>query len=293
MRNNILFFLLLSNSVYGQLLDNRYGSAFTDKPFFNAHFIRDNKVHKLNGKFTYKKPGDMMRETQYMYVYEFDSLGRLSASFETRKDDGTKDTTWNVYVYNKSNQLIEHKRGDGKGFTSTGYVYDEKGNVTEENYIREYKDSLGALQRTVLNSESMKYEYFDLQVKKTVYNNYDLPYKFEISKYNELGYLVEREERLIMTMSLTTVKYTYNDRGYIASISSFEGSDTIPSEESIFTYDEYGNLLEKHFYRKGVFTTEFEMIYNEKSKLLSYVLTRDVATNFIMILGFKNYEFFN
>jgi hypothetical protein len=94
-------------------------------------------------------------------------------------------------------------------------------------------------------------------------------------------------------MSLTTVKYTYNDRGYIASISSFEGSDTIPSEESIFTYDEYGNLLEKHLYRKGVFTTEFEMIYNEKSKLLSYVLTRDVATNFIMILGFKNYEFFN
>ncbi len=275
------------------MLDNRNGSAFTDKPFFNTDFIRSNKVHKLNGKFTYKKPGDMMRETQYKYVYEFDSLGRLSTSFETRKDDGTVDTTWNVYLYNQKNQLIEHKRGDGKGFTSTGYIYDEKGNVTEENYIREYNDSLGALQRTVLNSESMKYEYFDLQVKKTVYNNYDLPYKFEISKYNELGYLVEREERLIMTMSLTTVKYTYNDRGYIASISSFEGSDTIPSEESIFTYDEYGNLLEKHLYRKGVFTTEFEMIYNEKSKLLSYVLTRDVATNFIMILGFKNYEFFN
>jgi len=51
--------------------------------------------------------------------------------------------------------------------------------------------------------------------------------------------------------------------------------------------------LEKHVYRNGVFITEFEMIYNEKSKLLSYVLTRDVSTNFIMILGFKDYEFFN
>lgn len=274
------------------MLDNRYGSAFTDKPFFNVDFIRENKVHKLNGKFTYKKPGDMMRETQYMYVYEFDSLGRLSSSFETRKDDGTIDTTWNVYLYNPENLLIEHKRGDGKGFTSTGYEYDEKGNQTKESYIREYVDSLGNAQRTVLNSESMKYEYYDLQVKKTVYNNYDLPYKYELIKYNELGYMVEREERLIMTMSVTTIKYTYNDKGYIASISSFEGSNIIPTEETIYLYDDFGNLLEKHQYRNGVFTTEFEMIYNEKSKLLSYVLTRDVATNFIMILGLKDYEFF-
>jgi hypothetical protein len=283
---------VLSNVVFGQMLDNRNGSAFTDKPFFNTDFIRSNKVHKLNGKFTYKKPGDMMRETQYKYVYEFDSLGRLSFSFETRKDDGTVDTTWNVYLYNDQNQLTEHKRGDGKGFTSTGYEYDEKGNQTKESYIREYVDSLGNAQRTVLNSESMKYEYYDLQVKKTVYNNYDLPYKYELIKYNELGYLVEREERLIMTMSVTTIKYTYNDKGYIASISSFEGSNIIPTEETIYLYDDFGNLLEKHQYRNGVFTTEFEMIYNEKSKLLSYVLTRDVATNFIMILGLKDYEFF-
>jgi hypothetical protein len=275
------------------MLDNRYGSAFTDKPFFNTDFIRANKVNKLNGKFTYKKQGDMMRETQYMYVYEFDSLGRLSSSFETRKDDGTVDTTWNVYLYNGQNQLTEHKRGDGIGFTSTGYEYDEKGNQTKESYIREYVDSLGNAQRTVLNSESMKYEYYDLQVKKTVYNNYDLPYKYELIKYNELGYLVEREERLIMTMSVTTIKYTYNDKGYIASISSFEGSNTIPTEENLYIYDDFGNLLEKHLYRNGVFTTEFEMIYNDKSKLLSYVLTRDVATNFIMILGLKDYEFFN
>jgi hypothetical protein len=292
-RYALFFFLVLSNVVFGQMLDNRYGTAFTDKPFFNVDFIRENKVHKLNGKFTYKKPGDMMRETQYMYVYEFDSLGRLNTSFETRKDDGTVDTTWNVYVYNETNQLIEHKRGDGKGFTSTGYEYDEKGNQTKESYIREYIDSLGIAQRTVLNSETMKYEYYDLQVKKTVYNNYELPYKYEIIKYNELGYLVEREERLIMTMSITTIKYTYNDKGYIASISSFEGSNIIPTEEFLYIYDDYGNLLEKHLYRNGVFTTEFVMIYNEKSKLLSYVLTRDVATNFIMILGLKDYEFFN
>ena len=284
---------MVSNLVFGQMLDNRNGSAFTDKPFFNTDFIRSNKVHKLNGRFTYKKAGDMMRETNYNYVYEFDSLGRITSTFETRKDDGTVDTTWNVYRYNQANLLIEHKRGDGKGFTSIGYEYNEKGNQTKESYVREYIDSLGNAQRTILNSESMKYEYNDLQIKKTVYNNYDLPYKYEIIKYNELGFLVEREERYIMTMAVTTVKYNYNEKGYIASIASFEGSDTLPREESIYQYDDFGNLLEKHVYRNGTFTTEFEMIYNEKSKLLSYVLTRDVSTNFIMILGFKDYEFFN
>jgi hypothetical protein len=275
------------------MLDNRNGSAFTDKPFFNNDFICSNKVKKLNGRFTYKKAGDMMRETHYNYVYEFDSLGRLSSTFETRKDDGTVDTTWNIYLYNSQNQLTEHKRGDGKGFTSIVYEYDEKGNQTKESYIREYIDSLGNVQRTVLNSESMKYVNYDLQIKKTVYNNYDLPYKYEIIKYNDLGFLVEREERFIMTMAVTTVKYAYNEKGYIASIGSFEGSDTLPREETIYQYDDFGNLLEKQVYRNGVFTTEFEMIYNEKSKLLSYVLTRDVATNFIMILGFKDYVFFN
>jgi hypothetical protein len=226
------------------------------------------------------------------------------------------------YYYNEANQLTDIVRFNEKArrllpdflfeYTTTGllqqmiavqsgssnyliwnYEYNEKGNQTKESYVREYIDSLGNAQRTILNSESMKYEYNDLQIKKTVYNNYDLPYKYEIIKYNELGFLVEREERYIMTMAVTTVKYNYNEKGYIASIASFEGSDILPREESIYQYDDFGNLLEKHVYRNGTFTTEFEMIYNEKSKLLSYVLTRDVSTNFIMILGFKDYEFFN
>jgi len=38
--------------------------------------------------------------------------------------------------------------------------------------------------------------------------------------------------------------------------------------------------------------TEFEIIYNEKSRLLKYVLTRDVTSNFLMILDFKEYFFY-
>ena len=275
------------------MLDNRLGTAFTDKPFFSQEFIKENKIKALNGVFTYKKPGEVMRSTEYKYVYEFDSLGRYTTSYETRKDDGTTDTTWNKYVYSEKDLLIEHKKGYGKGFTSTTYEYDDKNRITRESYVREYVDSFGVQQRTILNSESMTYEDFDKQTKKTVYNSYGLPYLQEFSNYNELGYLVERVQRLIMTSTVTTYKYEYSNKGYIASIKAFEGGGETPVEETQYVYDDHGNLLDKHYYRNGVYITEIEMLYNDKSKLLTYVLTRDAATNFIMILGFKDYKFYN
>jgi hypothetical protein len=274
------------------MLDNRNGLAFTDKPFFDSEFIRINKVESLNGRFTYKKPGDIMRNTEYAYVYSFDSLGRLISTFETRKDDGTVDTTWNKYIYNNQNLVVEHKRGDGKGFTSTLYGYDEKYRVISESFVREYVDSLGVLQRTILNAETMKYEEYDGQVKKTVYNSYGLPYLQEFSFYNELGYLVERTERLMMTSRMSKIIYEYNEKGLMSSIKTMVGDQEVPSEETKFLYDEHGNLQDKHYYRDGVFITEIEMLYNDRSMLLTYVLTRDVATNFIMILNFKEYDFF-
>jgi hypothetical protein len=274
------------------MLDNRKGTAFTDKPFFNQEFIRENKIHFLNGQFTYKKPGEMMRETKYHYVYEFDSIGRLISSFETRKDDGTQDTTWNKYVYSNDDYLIEHKKGDGKGFTSTIFEYDDQKKNIKESFVREYIDSLGISQRTIMNSEEKTYEYYDRQTKITVFNSYGLPYLDEFYYYNELGYLIERVQRLKMTSAVLTEKYAYNEKGNIASIKTYQLDNEAPSEETLYFYDENSNLLEKHFYRNGVFITEIEMIYNDKSKLLSYVLTRDVATQFIMILGFKDYVFY-
>jgi hypothetical protein len=274
------------------MLDNRQGAAFTDKPFFSQEFIKANKIKELNGQFTYKKSGDVMRSTKFKYVYQFDSLGRLVTTFETRKDDGSKDTTWNKYGYSQDNLLVEHKKGDGTGFTSTEYEYDEKNRIISESYVREYIDSFGVNQRTILNSESMKYEDFEQQTKKTIYNSYGLPYLQEFFYYNELGYLKERVQRIMMTSSTTTYKYDYSNKGLIASIKVFEVDTTSPVEETKFVYDDNGGLLDKHYYRNGVYLTEVEMLYNDKSKLLTYVLTRDVSTNFIMILGFKDYKFY-
>jgi YD repeat-containing protein len=76
---------------------------------------------------------------------------------------------------------------------------------------------------------------------------------------------------------------------------SFETSNNgypILYRNGVGQYDENGNLLEKHIYQEGIFTTEIEVLYNDKSKLITYVLTRDVATNFIQILRFNTLTFF-
>lgn len=273
------------------MLDNRDGNAFTDKPFFNTNFIWLNNIKSITGEYTYKRAGEVIKSTPYKYVYQFDTVGRLSATLETRADDGSRDTNWNCYTYNRQGRITDHRRGDGRNFNTIHYVYDTNARAVMEYYSHEFRDTLNLPQTTVINTESMQYVVGDSMVKKTVYNSYNLPYLEEITYYDRKGYVKERQQWLIVTKGSTRYTYTYNERGFLAGVRIFGQGESIPFEEKKFLYDSFGNLEEIQFYREGNYVTETEMIYNEKTKLLRYVLTRDVATNFIGILDFKDYEF--
>ena len=285
----IIFISFVSQA---QVLDNRKGLAFTDKPFFNADFIKENKLKKLKGTFTYKKQGEMMRPTEYKYVYEFNEAGQLVSTFETRTDDGTLDTTWNKYYYDDKNNLTKHSKTDKDGFLSILYTYDSLNRVITEEYVRDIDSNNRIVRSLSFNKERIKYANYGNQIKRTKYNNYDLPYLDEFINYNELGYMVEKIERIKMTSTVYTYQYAYNEKGKLAGIQKTSNRADGVLEEMKFEYDELGNLEEKHIYKKGVFTTDIQILYNEKTKLLSSVITRQVSTNFMMILRFLDYEFF-
>ena len=63
---------MIGFQTFSQVLDNRNGEAFTDRPFFNEKFIKQNKLKKLEGSYVYKKSGEVMKSTSYKYVYNFD-----------------------------------------------------------------------------------------------------------------------------------------------------------------------------------------------------------------------------
>ena len=290
----LFFFLFLHFVGNTQVLNNSEGQAFTDKPFFNKTFIKVNKIKTIDGVFNYKKSGEAMYPTKFHYVYEFDREGNLAASFETRTDDGTVDTTWNRYEYDELGRLVVHKRGDTKGLTAIHYTFDEKNRVIKEEFWKEPIDSLGVPEKAILqNVEIMRYDIYDGQQKKTIYNSYDLPYRVEVSYINEQGYLTSREERLMMTSDVSKYEYSYTPKGFIESIKTIKKKNEIPAEEIKFKYDEFGNVTEKQLYRDGNYVTETAILYNSKSNLMSSVLIRDVKTNFIMAIRFLNYEYYD
>ncbi len=292
MRMILLVFVISLSAAHAQVLDNRMGKAFTDKPFFNEDFVKRNRLKRLNGTYTYKNDGAAMRETNFKHVFEFDREGRLVSSYETRADDGTKDTTWNLYEYDEFGFLNVHRKSDEEGFTAVHYTNDSSGRIIKEEYIREI-DSNGRIVRSLsFNEERCAYTEYENQLKCTHYNNYDLPYLDEYYNYNDLGYLVSREERIKMTSSVYTYTHEYNDKGKLASIKKTSNRKSGILEEMTFKYDELGNLIEKRVYRDGVFTTDIQIIYNSKTKLLSAVLTKQVSTGFMTIIRFKEYEFY-
>lgn len=276
-----------------QVLDNRNGEAFSDVPFFNADFIKTNRIKRFNGYFVYKKKGDVMRDTEYKNVYEFDREGHLVSSFETRADDGTKDTVWNLYDYDLNGNLARHRKTDLDGYTTVEYQYDSLGRVVKERFLREVDSVNHEIVRSLLfNEERIEYAQYDRQLKRTRFNNYNLPYLDEFYNYNELGYMIQREERIKMTSTVYSYAYDYNETGRLSAIRKTSNREDGVLEEMRFRYDELGNLIEKHVYRDGEFTTDVQIVYNSKTKLLSSVITRQVSTGFLIVLRFNDCDFY-
>lgn len=276
------------------MLNNQRGEAFTDDPFFNPEFISRNNIRKMEGEFVYKKEGETMKSTTYKYVYKFDKQGRVIEKYETRPDDGTKDTTFVIYHY-KEDRLYEMGIRDTAGETIKRWEFDTENRKTSEESVRIfYEDSLHPRRETILNKETYTYQKFDeLRTKKTIYNSYGLPYEEILYTNSELGYPASEEQFLMVTYTRREKIYNYNSKGYLSSIISKPVGQDTADEEIQFTYDEFGNLDTKKLYQKGNFISEFQFLYNEKSKLLTAIITKDVKTNFLMIIRFKNYEYYN
>lgn len=288
-----LFLIIYSWCGNAQVLNNANGEAFTNKPFFNSKFIEHNHVQSIKGQFLYKKSMQGIYPTVFNYVYNFNRKGELISSYETRTDDGTSDTTWNVYQYDPQGNLVIHKTGSNSAKTVTKYIYDSLQHVVSEEYYTESIDTNGIKTLLLINSEKTTYRTFENQLIKEVANSYGLKYKKIVLNYDENDYLLSKTKRFLRTSNSYNYHYTYNDKGLLTSIKTLHNANEIPVKEVRFEYDELGNLLEKHEYKNDVFITDTQIIYNDKTKVMTAVIIRDVKTDFIMIIQFKDYQFFS
>ena len=291
-------FLVISGTVSAQLLDNSDGKAFTEYPFFNPHFIQYSKIREIKGTYTFKKQDDVMRESKYVYVFSFDSLGRLTSHYETASGDVVTDTVIRYYTYDDLNNLRSLRINEKRGFMTTYYRYDDKNRVIGEEVWRDIDTLHGLMEpqieRSILwNSETMSYEDYGNQLKKRTYNSYGNQYLESNTYYDSLGYLSYIHDLYTITRDQYTTRYEYTNKGWIGAIRQYHNIDSIPVSEVLFAYDKYGNLTEKKEYRNGVFTTEYQIIYSGDTGMLSAVLIREVSSNFISIIRFSEPEFWD
>ncbi len=289
----LVYSVLAAFIINAQMIDNKNGIAFSDEPFFNEEFIKANKIKSIKGSYMFKKSGDIIRNTPYECIYEFNNDGLLVAYFETNHSNGIKDTIHNLYEYDAYGNLVKHQKKDKAGYQTLVYTYDKDFRITAIENRRDLLDKQNDVSKSIyFNKEKIQYHDYGNQIKKITFNSYDLPYQEEIDYFDSLGYLIETSKKYKMTSNSLSRKFEYNEKGLLAAIRKSSNVNGVYDEELLFKYDDLGNLLEKHIYKNGQYISDIQIIYNLDTKLLSSILTRTVETNFIKILRFKEITFY-
>lgn len=294
----LILVALLSLPSFGQLLNNKLGEAFTDKPFFNERIVAQNQIASITGKFILKKMGDVMRETKLKRAYYFDEKGRLTKRIETTQAKDGQDTLITLFEYDSQGNLTIMRRKDQYGYYATYYEYDSLNRVIKE----EHKRNLNAAKdpfdfelgdEFLVSYETSTYENYEGQEKRTVYNSYGVPYRDEITYTNEYGQITEVVDRLRRTSGINQKRYIYNEKGLLDTLLISSNQSGRQERMYTFNYDEFNNLIAKQYFKNGVHQTEYQLLYDNKTGLMNYILTREVATNYITILKLDQYDFHN
>ncbi len=289
----LIYFLFGLTLVNAQMLDASNGELFNETPFFNTDFIKRNKIKQIKGYYSTKVDLDMIRPTNDVYVYLFDTDGKLIKEYNTKYGD----TTVIQYSYDDNNNVIVIRKSDKYGFHSHHFKYDSLNRITFKEYRRDLNrtgDKLNfQLDKTYrISSESYKYENTPIGLKKYFYNSKGKLYQIEFFYKDDNGFLVKQESHLMTGHGRSVTTYAYGQKGLLVekhTENHFAGKTTTTYK---YEYDDNQNILAQHYYRNDKYITEFQIVYNSKTMLLSAIITRDEKTNYITILKFSDYSFF-
>lgn len=297
----IVLSLFVLPSSHAQILTNYPGNLdeniFSNNIFFREKFIRQNKIKSATTEISFKRDLQPIVKTGNVQGFEFDVSGKLIMQWETISIAGNiKDTAVTYFIYNKKNQLELKRSSDGYGFYSYYYEYDNTGNIIKQVYSRDEnmgsKNDFRLGKQFIISSESYQYELLSpKQKKRRFFNDNGMEYKSVITYFNEYGNITEEETRFVVTGRKSSITYKYDEYFRLsekADYSTVSGENKIVS---VFTYDEFGNVLQEKISRNGTLKTTREFLYDKKTFLLEAQLIKDEATQTIHIYKYS-YEFY-
>ena len=279
---------------FSQVIDNSKSFVFDDDPFFNTIFIKNNKVKSIHGVVSTKKELSTIKKTNLVVHFDFNEKGELVKQYSSIKRHKKTDTTFTMYTYSKSGNIITKRTNDAHGFYSYNYEYDQDGQLIKKTYCRDenasgdrYNFKLGK-QYTIIN-ESYSYSKQKNKILKNIFNNNGRVYEKHESLYDSLGYLKQISKRLMIINKRSSIVYEYNERGFLKTVSTYKNNAETPITKFKYQYDEHGNLTYVDEYKESVHVIHKELLYEPSSFLLKTLITQDITTNFIKIIKFKTF----
>jgi len=294
---SLVFFLfcaiLATPSVKAQFILNQKGEAFGDLPFFNAELIAASHIERISGFYTYKKGDEAFKPSADRFEYRFNTKGQLISSMEIIQKGNTKDSSFHHYAYFENGLLQMHRYAAYGGALCEHYQYDSLQRLISVALFRDIydhrKDTL--ISSVKMRTETLRY-HLDAQQNYTRYNNYQRPYLEVSSIFNPDGYLTQEQTYFRISQTTQTTFFTYNETGLLAKKSLLQSENATPIEEWRYRYDQWGNLIEMHLYKEGIFKTDYQIVYDYKTGFLGSLILKDVANNQLRILRFTNYSYY-
>lgn len=275
------------------MIDNSSCNAFSDEPFFDPIFIRQNKIKRINGSVSTKGELQSIKTRDLVSNYEFDTLGRLVLQLGSFSTLGNKDTVINSYIYDSLGRIITKRTNDTYGFFSNNFEYDANNRIKSNTYCREenvnasrYKFELA--KQYIIIKETYKYSVYDSSLIKSIHNNHERLYQQQTYHYNKLKLLVAEENQYIINHKRSLIEYTYTDLGLVASKTTYRDYNNKDNFERIeYRYDALGNLEYIEEYKNDKHILHKEVLYDKVTYMIKALLVQDKTTNIITIVKFQ------
>jgi hypothetical protein len=282
--------ILKSNA---QFILNQQGEAFSEVPFFNAELIAAQHIKTIEGTYTYKKGNEGFKPSSDSYKFRFNAKGQLVATMEILQKGAAKDSIFHHYAYFPNGQLSMHRFSAYGGALSEHYTYDTLQRLSSVALYRDIYDhrSDSLLSSVKMRTETLRYHQGQ-KSDYTRYNNYQRPYLEVTQTFDNNQFLKSSNAYFRISQLNEITQYAYNQVGLLASKLLFTDSSKIAKEEWRYRYDQWGNLIEMHRYENGVFTQDYQIVYDYKTGFLGSLIKKENQTDTMRILRFTNYTYY-
>lgn len=294
----VLIFGSFSPVLNAQLIDNSSGQAFTDQPFFSPVVITRHRIKSISGHFIHYKLGDRLRETDYYRKYSFNEEGILIEQQEFTLLNYKNDTSINRYKYDNYGNITQFVHSDRNGAYGFFYEFDDKNRRVYIEYRRRYgknetrdSDELGV--ESIVYSEKSTFKEYPKQLQETVYNTRNIPYKDIYTYYDEDSLIIGKTERLRRTHETKITTYSRNMEQLIDTIKISSNREGVQDREFVFSYNKRKYLTKKEEFIDEELALQYEVIYDDVTRLANDFLIQNVSTNFIRDLYLDKYEYFD